>query len=282
VVGGGMAEEGAAALVLVGRKGAATEDACQAVRELEARGTRVLAAAVDVADAGALDRLLTEVRMAWPPLKGVLHAATVLDALAWRRRAEGRPALSVNWGALADIGVAARDPDLLRHLERTGVTAMPPRLALEALGRLLRDGRAVQIGVMDVDWRRWGQASPAGARSPRFAAPAGLTGAADHAAAVLVRRTVPEERPAQVVALLTEEVSRTVRIPADRIDTVQPLTRMGVDSLMAVELQTAIQIAFGVDYSSFELTSGQGIAQIAGQLLDRMGLSGVAAPAAAE
>jgi phthiocerol/phenolphthiocerol synthesis type-I polyketide synthase C len=97
-----------------------------------------------------------------------------------------------------------------------------------------------------------------------------------------VRRTVPEERPAQVVALLTEEVSRTVRIPADRIDTVQPLTRMGVDSLMAVELQTAIQIAFGVDYSSFELTSGQGIAQIAGQLLDRMGLSGVAAPAAAE
>jgi acyl transferase domain-containing protein len=74
-----MAEQGAGALVLVGRKGAATEDACQAVRELEARGTRVLAAAVDVADAGALDRLLTEVRMAWPPLKGVLHAATVLD-----------------------------------------------------------------------------------------------------------------------------------------------------------------------------------------------------------
>ena len=47
---------------------------------------------------------------------------------------------------------------------------------------------------------------------------------------------------------------------------------MGIDSLMAVELQIAINTAFGVELSALELTRGFSISQLTLPLLERMGL----------
>jgi hypothetical protein len=52
---------------------------------------------------------------------------------------------------------------------------------------------------------------------------------------------------------------------------------------MAVELQTGIQMIFGVELTTLEITSSNGVASIAALMLERMGLStsggGAAAPA---
>jgi hypothetical protein len=48
---------------------------------------------------------------------------------------------------------------------------------------------------------------------------------------------------------------------------------MGIDSLMAVELQIGIEVAFGVEISALELTGGASIRQLTQSLLERMGLS---------
>ncbi len=51
-----------------------------AVRELEAMGASVHLAAVDVADESSLSRFLAEYERAlWPPIRGVIHAAGVID-----------------------------------------------------------------------------------------------------------------------------------------------------------------------------------------------------------
>src|SRR5690606_31260879 len=73
--------------------------------------------------------------------------------------------------------------------------------------------------------------------------------------------------------MLAELVAQTLRIPAKRIDVKQPLTDMGIDSLMAVELQIGINMAFGVEFTALELARGFSIAQLAASLLDRMGIS---------
>ena len=39
--------------------------------------------------------------------------------------------------------------------------------------------------------------------------------------------------------MLAEQVAQTLRIPAERIDVKRPITEMGIDSLMTVELQIA-------------------------------------------
>lgn len=74
-----LAARGARNLVLVGRHGAASEEARALVDELKAMGVNVLAAQCDVSNATALEGLLRSVKATMPPLGGVLHAAMVLD-----------------------------------------------------------------------------------------------------------------------------------------------------------------------------------------------------------
>jgi aryl carrier-like protein len=74
-----MVERGAGTLVLVGRRGAETPEARQAVADLEASGTRVIVHAADVSKEADLAQVLTRIDRELPPLKGVIHAAMVLD-----------------------------------------------------------------------------------------------------------------------------------------------------------------------------------------------------------
>jgi acyl transferase domain-containing protein/acyl carrier protein len=72
-----LVAQGARHLVLLGRRGA--EGADDAVRALEAGGARVVAARADVAEADQLEKVLHEVAGSLPALRGVIHAAGVLD-----------------------------------------------------------------------------------------------------------------------------------------------------------------------------------------------------------
>src|SRR5690606_3391140 len=74
-----LAEKGARHLVLIGRSGAATDEARDGLAALQSQGVTVHAAACDVTDRAALDALLREVAASLPPLAGVVHAATVID-----------------------------------------------------------------------------------------------------------------------------------------------------------------------------------------------------------
>src|SRR5262249_54559936 len=74
-----MVEHGARHLGLRGRRGATSGPAEQAVEALRQAGATVRVARADVADAQELGRVLADVRRELPPLRGVLHAAMVLD-----------------------------------------------------------------------------------------------------------------------------------------------------------------------------------------------------------
>lgn len=73
-----MAREGARQLVLVGRSGAVGE-AEDRVRLLRDRGVRVEVMRADIGRADDVRRVLGELRATMPPLRGIVHAAMVLD-----------------------------------------------------------------------------------------------------------------------------------------------------------------------------------------------------------
>lgn len=84
-----LVDLGARHLVLTSRRGA-SEAAREEIRALEARGTEVKGAAVDVADEPAMRALFAEVVAFMPPLRGVVNAAgivgdTVLIQQTWER-----------------------------------------------------------------------------------------------------------------------------------------------------------------------------------------------------
>ncbi|GAB3333565.1 type I polyketide synthase [Bordetella tumulicola] len=74
-----LADKGARHLVLVSRSGPTAEPAQQAIAELEARGVTVHATACDVTDSQAVNTLLQHIHDTMPPLKGIVHAAMVIE-----------------------------------------------------------------------------------------------------------------------------------------------------------------------------------------------------------
>ncbi|MEU9558233.1 SDR family NAD(P)-dependent oxidoreductase [Streptomyces fumanus] len=74
-----LAGHGAAHLVLIGRRGIATDEARRAVTELEERGVEVRVERADVVDRRRIREVLDLVRATMPPIKGVFHTAADFD-----------------------------------------------------------------------------------------------------------------------------------------------------------------------------------------------------------
>lgn len=74
-----LAEKGARHLLLLSRRGAEAPEAGEARAEIEARGATAYIRACDVGDAEALRAVVEECGRELPPLRGVVHAAMVLD-----------------------------------------------------------------------------------------------------------------------------------------------------------------------------------------------------------
>ncbi len=73
-----LAENGAGHLVLIGRR-SPSESALAAIEQIEQLGAKVVVESVDITDRTNVHRLLEMIAGDLPPLKGIVHAAGVLD-----------------------------------------------------------------------------------------------------------------------------------------------------------------------------------------------------------
>ncbi|MDR3538263.1 MAG: beta-ketoacyl reductase, partial [Acetobacteraceae bacterium] len=180
------------------------------------------------------------------------HAAAnaALDALAERRRASGLPAVSIAWGAWAEIGAAARAGE---GVARRGLLPMAPAAALEALGHAMT-ADVPAFGVLDVAWDRFLDRFPPGLVPPLFAAmappraPSGVDATARAAAPASLRGALEAAAEADRTGLLLERVralvARILGLPAGTLpEPAAPLRELGLDSLMTIELRNALASA---------------------------------------
>ncbi len=201
-----------------------------------------------------------------------------LDALAAYRHAHGLPATSINWGAWADVGAAARSAVLDDHSQHNGTRPISVAQGLEALGHLVRT-RPVQVMVTPIDWPRFAAAFGG---LPLFRAlahemtgvSATQAGAETSALHELSRLDDPDQRIAYLTTYLARLVAGVLRLDARQIDQQQPVTALGIDSIMAVELKRSVSQHLGMNVSIVEWLKGASIAQIARTLAEQ------AAPAA--
>jgi myxalamid-type polyketide synthase MxaE and MxaD len=350
-----MVEQGARRLILLGRTkvpprsnwssvetGSRLARQITAIRELESLGACVHLASVDVADEGELSGFLDEFRAeGWPPIRGVVHAAGVLqdgllvqldaaalntvlrpkvmggwllhrllrddpldffvlfssagsvlgqpgqgnyaaanaflDALAHRRQAQGQPALSINWGAWAGEGFAdsVGGKRLAARLARLGISSIAPRQALEMLGRLLGQS-ATQVVAVPVNWKQYREFYPAGSASPLLSElaceeaevprPTGRT--SERRDALLAAE--PAERRQLLQSYLGEQVARVLGLSPSKLDVQQPLSNLGLDSLMAVELKNRIAVDLKVNVPVVKFLQGFSVDQAVTQVLDQL------------
>ncbi len=90
----------------------------------------------------------------------------------------------------------------------------------------------------------------------------------------------PVARQALLTIFLQEQVARVVRVAPFRVDVQQPLSALGLDSLMAIELQYQIEANLGLVLPMADLLQGPHIAQLADHILARLEALSSASPMA--
>ena len=330
-----LVERGARYLVLMGRSGASAV-AQAAIDAMTETGAAVQVVKADVAQAEQVAQVLDEIRESMPPLRGIIHAAGVLDdgillqltperfrkvmapkidgawnlhqltlddpldyfvlfssgasvlgspgqgnyvaanafldALAHQRRALGLPATAVNWGAWAEVGLATR-ADRAQHLSQQGIVPFTPQQGLELLGRILAS-QQVQMLAVAMDWARLTSLITPPFLSHLAEEVAREAGPAAAKEAGLIRAELlsaaPRERPRVAERFLKEQIARVLRSSPDKIDVHQPLTSLGIDSLMAVELKNRVETEMEVALPVTALLQGPTLAQLAAVLLEQL------------
>ncbi len=180
-------------------------------------------------------------------------ANEALDALAVASRAEGVPALSVNWGIWDSMRLASAEEQ--ERYAQAGLRPMATHAALEGLGELIVEGTANAV-VVDADWDRLRSVYEARRRRPILeelrtekAAESVATGVADGPGTALdeLARLPDDEREERVLGTIEEEARAIIRLaPSEFLDRQEGFFDMGMDSLMSVELKTRLERRFQV------------------------------------
>jgi NADPH:quinone reductase-like Zn-dependent oxidoreductase/SAM-dependent methyltransferase/acyl carrier protein len=211
------------------------------------------------------------------PGQGNYAAANAfLDALAHHRRALGLPGLAVNWGVLGGEGYVARNEKVAEFLSRQGTEALAPS-EVTALLETFLDSAATQMMALRVDWSKWRQSFRGLLENPLvervFAA--GLeseeTPGKTSDWRSRIEAAAPQDREAVVVQALQEIIGSVLRVNPESLRPDQPLTDLGLDSLMGVEIENLIDSSIGVTLPPASLLRARTIGQIAVLLSEHLG-----------
>jgi hypothetical protein len=201
-----------------------------------------------------------------------------LDALAYHRAGEGLPALSIDWGLWAGVGMADGLTDAqLQAVSTRGMGTVPAAAGLTAFEAAASVGEA-QVAVMPVDWARWRELYPSFLTAPLFehvaaelAGPGGTRASAPAATRTNLAALTPEERRAAAAGSIKREVEAVAGLQPGSLDVFVPLTAVGLDSLMASELRTRIERQLGTAPPLVALLEGQSVSELAAALAATVG-----------
>jgi len=203
-------------------------------------------------------------------------ANAFLDALAHQRHACGLPALVINWGALGGEGYVARNERVAEYLARQGTTPLTPSEVIVLLESFLNAG-ATQALALRVDWSKWRQSFRGSQESPLlehiFAAGVDgveITGTKSDWR-VRIEAAAADERLDIIGQAVRDVVGSVLRVKPEGLRADQPLTDLGLDSLMAVEIENSIESAIGVALPPASLMRARTISQIATLIAEHLG-----------
>jgi acyl carrier protein len=211
------------------------------------------------------------------PAQGNYAAANAfLDALAHHRRSLGLPALTINWGVLGGEGYVARNVRVAEFLARQGTAALSPGEVVSLMESFLEQG-VTQAAAIRVDWSKWKQSFRGLQENPLleriFASSLDdpEAGTAKDDWRDKLAAAPPEGREEIIGQAVRTIIGSVLRVKPESLRDDQPLTDLGLDSLMGAEIETSIDSALGVGLPPTSLMRARTIGQIRTLIAEHMG-----------
>lgn len=343
-----MAAHPVGTIVLVGRR-LPTGDTLAKIEAMKRAGADVLVMQCDVSDREECDRLFERIGALPRPLRGIVHAAGVLEdrtiaqqnwdlfaaalapkvqgtwnlheatqnrpldffvmfssvaatignrgqsnyaagnafmnALARYRRALGLCANSICWGPWAEVGMAASGNQPGLRMARQGILGIKLSEGVSAMFSIIQKDLAMPT-VLNMNWELFLDTVPEGLANTYFEKiKAGRTGTAALSAKCeekaeagnpfpppqQIKEACPQDRPPLVLALIRKVVGRVMgyeemaMVPTD-----VSLTRMGLDSLMAMDFRSQLEKCLSITLPFSFLSDHSTLEDIAAHILKEM------------
>jgi acyl transferase domain-containing protein/acyl carrier protein len=194
--------------------------------------------------------------------KGQYHYAAAnafLDALAHYRRHQGLPATSINWGPWDKGGMV--DETGRELLKRIGIGLLSPDECITAFKHLLTATRP-QVVYADVDWNTFKPLYASGTNSTFFSE---ILTTTDDSATHTTEAALPvppenneligkllqmntTQRKRHLTTLVLDQLRTVLKLPQqEALSSEQGFFELGMDSLMALDLQKSLVNALGID-----------------------------------
>lgn len=170
-------------------------------------------------------------------------ANAFMDALVYYRKGKGLPALSINWSAWAESGMASsmktKDQERIRNM---GLAEIAVSDGLKVFINLLKSN-ATQVGVAHIDWSKYFDAQRKEKKNKFlevFSAPTQENNNEDF---IKLLNDIPvEERERFLFEKVREEIAKVLGFASpDDIEARQPLFDLGVDSLLTIDLRNRLE-----------------------------------------
>lgn len=189
-----------------------------------------------------------------------------LDALAHERRRQGLPATSINWGPWAESGMASEE-GRVASLERRGLRLLPPEDCLRELETAIREGAPQRVFVD----ARWPDVAAAfgSRRLPILAELVDESASSSQAAGEKDRlrgelaALDPQPRRERLLEIVRRDLAKVMTVQPEHIDTGQPLSEFGIDSLMSLELKNSLESRLAVTLPMAKLLEGPSVESLA-------------------
>jgi acyl transferase domain-containing protein/acyl-CoA synthetase (AMP-forming)/AMP-acid ligase II/pimeloyl-ACP methyl ester carboxylesterase/acyl carrier protein len=156
-----------------------------------------------------------------------------LDAIARYRRSQDLPAISINWGAWGDSGMAVNQGFNLK-----GLDLISPQAGLAALTELLSSD-LTQVGVIKADWQQLSQKFAYLQKSNYFAelvtADINQDSSLNNRVLEQLLATETAKRPEYLTAYLQKAIAEILQIEPEHLAVDASLLDLGMDSLMVME-----------------------------------------------
>lgn len=198
-------------------------------------------------------------------------ANAYLDQLAGYRIQAGLPALSINWGAWSEIGLAARQNSASQVGAMKGILPILPDEGIAAFDRIWK--HRGQFAVVPVNWPVLFEYLPELSLIQPFRSEIkeNIMNEETQTNQLETLQKMPaEEREELLVRLVSEKVAQVLGSDAATLDITAGFFDLGMDSLTAVEMRNALQTSLGMELPSTLIFKYPNITAVAGYLVGEL------------